>query len=126
MKASTVIFCAIFLLSVTLHLAQSRSLTIDYERDCFLKDGKEFRYISGGFHYFRVPRYYWKDRLLKIKAAGLNAVQSYVAWNIHEPTPGHYNFVGDADLLSFIELVNETGLLLVLRPGPYICSEWDF
>ncbi len=75
MKVSTVIFYAAFFLSVTLHLAQCRSFTIDYERDCFMKDGKEFRYISAGFHYFRVPRYYWKDRLLKIKAAGLNAVQ---------------------------------------------------
>ena len=70
-----VVFGAVFFLSASPYFAQCRSFTIDYERDCFLKDGKEFRYISGGFHYFRVPRYYWKDRLLKIKAAGLNAVQ---------------------------------------------------
>ena len=53
-----------------------RSFTIDYDNYCFLKDGKPFRYISGGMHYFRVPRVYWKDRLLKMKAAGLNAVQT--------------------------------------------------
>ena len=75
MKVLKVIVYAIFLLSTTLDLAKCRSFSIDYERDCFLKDGKEFRYISGGFHYFRVPRYYWEDRLQKIKAAGLNAVQ---------------------------------------------------
>lgn len=75
MRKSSVILRAILLLSVNLSLTKSRSFTIDYERDCFLKDGKEFRYISGGFHYFRVPRYYWKDRLLKIKASGVNAVQ---------------------------------------------------
>ena len=75
MKVLKVVVYAIFLLSTTIHLAKCRSFSIDYERDCFLKDGKEFRYISGGFHYFRVPRYYWEDRLLKIKAAGLNAVQ---------------------------------------------------
>ncbi|XP_028416196.1 beta-galactosidase-like [Dendronephthya gigantea] len=127
MRLSTIIFYAIIpLFVVHLELALCRSFTIDYERDCFLKDGKEFRYISGGFHYFRAPRFYWKDRLLKIKASGLNAVQSYVPWNIHEPTPGHYNFDGDADLLAFIQLIKETGLLMVLRPGPYICSEWDF
>ena len=52
------------------------SFTIDSKNDCFLKDGKPFRYVSGGMHYFRVPRAYWKDRLLKIKASGLNAVQT--------------------------------------------------
>lgn len=116
----------IVILYSLLHLGEFRSFTIDYERDCFLKDGEEFRYISGGFHYFRVPKFYWKDRLLKIKSAGLNAVQSYVAWNIHEPSPGLYNFDGNADILSFIQLVNDNGLSLILRAGPYICSEWDF
>jgi beta-galactosidase len=53
-----------------------RSFTIDYENNVFLKDGKVFQYISGGIHYFRVPRMYWKDRLMKMKAAGLNAVQT--------------------------------------------------
>jgi beta-galactosidase len=54
----------------------TRSFTIDYDNNRFLKDGKAFRYISGSFHYFRVPREYWKDRLMKMKAAGLNAVQT--------------------------------------------------
>ena len=56
----------------------SRSFTIDYEKNCFLKDGEPFRYISGGMHYFRVPVFYWEDRLKKLRAAGLNAVQTYV------------------------------------------------
>ena len=53
-----------------------RSFQIDYENNCFLKDGKPFRYISGSMHYFRVPRYYWEDRLMKMRAAGLNAVET--------------------------------------------------
>ena len=65
-----------FLLGALVRPVCSRSFTIDYDNDCFLKDGKPFRYVSGGVHYFRVPRAYWKDRLLKIKAAGLNAVQT--------------------------------------------------
>ena len=65
-----------FLFFVNFEAIYARSFTIDYENDCFLKDGKPFRYISAGMHYFRVPRMYWKDRLLKIKAAGLNAVQT--------------------------------------------------
>ena len=104
----------------------SRSFTIDYDHNCFLKDGEPFRYISGGMHYFRVPQNYWKDRLLKMKAAGLNAVQTYVAWNVHEPIEGQYNFRGDADLASFIKLADSLGMLVIVRAGPYICAEWDF
>ena len=70
------IFILFVLLCIILDPVHARSFTIDYENDCFLKDGKPFRYISAGMHYFRVPRAYWKDRLLKIKAAGLNAVQT--------------------------------------------------
>ncbi|PIO27867.1 hypothetical protein AB205_0176940, partial [Aquarana catesbeiana] len=101
------------------------SFTIDYVRDCFLKDGKCFRYISGSIHYFRVPPVYWKDRLLKMYMTGLNAVQVYVPWNFHEPQPGMFNFDGDRDLERFLNLTAELGLLVILRPGPYICAEWD-
>lgn len=58
------------------HSSSSRSFTIDYENDVFLKDGEPFRYISGSFHYFRVAEFYWKDRLAKMKAAGLNTLQT--------------------------------------------------
>ncbi|CAI9584524.1 unnamed protein product [Staurois parvus] len=94
-------------------------------RDCFLKDGKCFRYISGSIHYFRVPPVYWKDRLLKMYMTGLNAVQVYVPWNFHEPQPGMFNFEGERDLERFLNLTVELGLLVILRPGPYICAEWD-
>jgi len=110
----------------TFQRGDSKSFSIDYENDRFLKDGEPFRYISGSFHYFRVPRFYWKDRLMKMKAGGLNTVQTYIAWNIHEPVPGKYNFGGDADLVSFIELANSIGLLVIVRAGPFICAEWDF
>uniref|UniRef100_A0A8D0L6X9 Beta-galactosidase n=1 Tax=Sphenodon punctatus TaxID=8508 RepID=A0A8D0L6X9_SPHPU len=102
-----------------------RSFEIDYDRDCFLKDGEPFRYISGSIHYSRVPRYYWKDRLMKMKMAGLDAIQTYVPWNYHESEPGVYNFSGDRDLEYFLQLANEVGLLVILKAGPYICAEWD-
>ncbi|XP_033016218.1 beta-galactosidase-1-like protein isoform X2 [Lacerta agilis] len=102
-----------------------RSFRIDYVNNCFLKDGARFRYISGSIHYFRVPPAYWKDRLLKMYMSGLNAVQVYVPWNYHEPQPGVYNFSGDRDLEKFLNLVAELGLLVILRPGPYICAEWE-
>ncbi|KAM6315078.1 beta-galactosidase [Aegotheles albertisi] len=102
-----------------------RSFGIDYDCGCFVKDGTPFRYISGSIHYSRVPRYYWRDRLLKMKMAGLDAIQTYVPWNYHEPQPGTYDFSGDRDLEYFLQLASDTGLLVILRAGPYICAEWD-
>ncbi|ERE75677.1 beta-galactosidase [Cricetulus griseus] len=113
----------------SLHLAllnvSRRTFELDYNQDRFLKDGLPFRYISGSIHYFRIPRFYWEDRLLKMKMAGLNAIQMYVPWNFHEPQPGQYEFSGDRDVEYFIHLAHKLGLLVILRPGPYICAEWD-
>ncbi|PKK20958.1 galactosidase, beta 1 [Columba livia] len=102
-----------------------RSFGIDYDSGCFVKDGRPFRYISGSIHYSRVPRYYWSDRLLKMKMAGLDAIQTYVPWNYHETQMGVYDFSGDKDLEHFLQLASDTGLLVILRAGPYICAEWD-
>ncbi|XP_052825848.1 beta-galactosidase [Octopus bimaculoides] len=115
-------------LSVVPVLSQSsnRSFRIDYERNTFVKDGKPFKYVSGSMHYFRTPNYYWHDRLSKMKAAGLNAVQTYIAWNFHEPLPKVYQFSGDHDLVGFLKTAQDVGLLVILRIGPYIDAEWDF
>nr|XP_014348528.1 PREDICTED: beta-galactosidase [Latimeria chalumnae] len=115
----------LLLLMARTALAVSRTFEIDYDHDCFVKDGKPFRYISGSIHYSRVPRYYWKDRLLKMYMAGLDTIQMYVPWNFHESQPKIYDFSGDRDLEHFLQLANDTGLLVVLRAGPYICGEWD-
>ncbi|XP_077279071.1 beta-galactosidase-like isoform X2 [Temnothorax americanus] len=98
---------------------------VDYENNQFLLDGKPFRYVSGSFHYFRAPRQYWRDRLRKMRAAGLNAVSTYVEWSLHEPEPGQFNWAGDADLVNFLNIAQEEDLLVLLRPGPYICAERD-
>ncbi|XP_016850300.1 beta-galactosidase-1-like protein isoform X2 [Anolis carolinensis] len=105
--------------------AAAPSFSIDYTDKCFLKDGVKFRYISGSIHYFRIPRAYWKDRLLKMYMSGLNAVQIYIPWNYHEPLSGVYNFDGDRDLEGFLDLAANFDLLVILRPGPYICAEWE-
>ncbi|KFP03301.1 Beta-galactosidase, partial [Calypte anna] len=102
-----------------------RSFQLDYEKDCFRKDGAPFRYISGSIHYARVPRPAWRDRLLKMYMSGLSAVQVYIPWNYHEPLPGVYDFAGDRDVEAFLDLTAELGLLVILRPGPYICAEWE-
>ncbi|XP_075465700.1 beta-galactosidase-1-like protein isoform X2 [Ascaphus truei] len=105
--------------------AGGRSFAIDLDQNCFQKDGECFRYISGSIHYFRIQPAYWKDRLMKMYMTGLNAVQVYIPWNFHEPLPGVYNFKGDRDLDQFLDLTKAIGLLVILRPGPYICAEWD-
>uniref|UniRef100_A0A1B6HET1 Beta-galactosidase n=2 Tax=Homalodisca liturata TaxID=320908 RepID=A0A1B6HET1_9HEMI len=102
-----------------------RSFEVDYENDQFLKDGQPFRYVSGSLHYFRVPREYWQDRLRKLRAAGLNVVSTYIEWSRHEPRRGQYDFTGDNDIEHFIKLAEQEGLLVILRPGPYICAERD-
>ena len=91
----------------------------------FYLNGEEFHIYSGCIHYFRVPEQLWEDRLAKLKAAGLNTVETYVAWNMHEPKKGEYNFSGPADIVKFIKIAQKLGLYVILRPGPYICAEWD-
>ncbi|AZN43098.1 glycoside hydrolase family 35 protein [Paenibacillus albus] len=92
----------------------------------FVINGKKQQIISGAIHYFRIVPEYWKDRLLKLKACGFNTVETYFAWNIHEPKPGQFNFSGIADVVRFIEIAAEVGLHVIARPSPYICAEWEF
>ncbi|XP_028797630.1 beta-galactosidase 17 isoform X2 [Neltuma alba] len=93
--------------------------------DMFWKDGHPFQIIGGDLHYFRVLPQYWEDRLLKAKALGLNTIQTYVPWNLHEPKPGELDFEGIANIEAFLKLCDKLGLLVMLRAGPYICAEWD-
>lgn len=100
-----------------------RALTFD--ADQFYLDGKPLRILSGSFHYFRTQPHQWIDRLERLKAAGLNTVSTYVPWNLHEKIRGKFNFFGRWRLFSFIKLVEKMGLHMILRPGPFICAEWD-
>lgn len=101
-------------------------MTLIATNNQFLLNGKPFRILSGAMHYFRVVPEYWRDRLEKMRAFGLNTVETYVAWNMHEPRPGEFHFDGRLDVVGFIETAADLGLKVILRPGPYICSEWDF
>ena len=92
----------------------------------FELDGKPFQIISGAIHYARVPRAYWRDRLRKARAMGLNTVETYVFWNKHEVAPDEFDFSGQNDVAEFIREAQQEGLFVILRPGPYVCAEWDF
>ncbi|RKN86969.1 glycoside hydrolase family 35 protein [Paenibacillus ginsengarvi] len=92
----------------------------------FLYEGKPLQILAGAIHYFRTVPEYWRDRLIKLKACGFNTVETYVAWNLHEPKPGVFNFQGIADIERFIRTAGELGLYVIVRPSPYICAEWEF
>ncbi|XP_052802996.1 beta-galactosidase-1-like protein 2 [Mya arenaria] len=91
----------------------------------FLK-GEQLRILSGAMHYFRVMPQYWTDRMQKMKACGLNTLETYVSWNLHEESPGNFNFEGILNIREYIKEAQKQGLHVILRPGPYVCSEWDF
>jgi len=100
--------------------------TFAAQGDHFELDGKPFQIISGAIHYPRIPREYWRDRLRKAKAMGLNTVETYAFWNVHEPEPGKFDFAGQNDIAEFIREAQQEGLYVILRPGPYVCAEWEF
>ncbi len=91
----------------------------------FELDGKKFNIYSGAMHYFRIPHEYWEDRLTKLKLAGFNTVETYVSWNLHEPKKGEFCFEGDLDIADFVRTAAKLGLYVIVRPGPYICAEWE-
>ncbi len=99
---------------------------LSIENGKLLLDGKAFYLASGDFHYFRTMQSGWRRRLKLMKSFGLNAVQTYVPWNLHEPEKGKFDFAGRLDLHRFLEMCQEEGLYVLLRPAPYICSECDF
>ncbi|MEV5571842.1 beta-galactosidase family protein [Spirillospora sp. NPDC052269] len=81
--------------------------------------------LSGALHYFRVLPEQWPHRLGMLRAMGLDTVETYLAWNLHEPEPGRFVLGGRADVGRFLDLAAEAGLNAIVRPGPYICAEWD-
>ncbi|MFJ8242609.1 glycoside hydrolase family 35 protein [Bacillus tropicus] len=92
----------------------------------FMLDGEPIKIISGALHYFRIVPEYWDHSLYNLKALGCNTVETYVPWNMHEPKEGVFNFEGIADLVKYVQLAQKYGLMVILRPTPYICAEWEF
>lgn len=121
----TVLVASLALGTVSLPAAAQHANHLVADSGRFLLDGRPFQIISGEMHYARIPRAYWRDRLRKARAMGLNTISTYVFWNLHEATPGHYDFTGQRDVAAFIRMAGEEGLHVILRPGPYVCAEWE-
>ena len=92
----------------------------------FYLDGKPFQILSGAVHYFRLVPEYWEDCLYNLKAMGFNTVETYIPWNLHEPREGEFDFSGNLDIEAFVRLAERMGLLVILRPSPFICAEWEY
>ncbi|WP_416531161.1 glycoside hydrolase family 35 protein [Streptomyces coelicoflavus] len=103
----------------------SPSATLTHAGGTLLRNGRPHRLLAGSLHYFRVHPGHWADRLRRLAALGLNTVDTYVPWNFHERTEGDIRFDGPRDLSEFVRLAQEEGLDVIVRPGPYICAEWD-
>jgi beta-galactosidase len=110
---------------VALPLPAQRPVTLAAESGHFTLNGLPYQIISGEMHYARIPRADWRNRLRMARAMGLNTISTYVFWNLHEPSPGHYDFHGQNDIAEYIRIAQQEGLNVILRPGPYVCAEWD-
>ncbi|MBW4871042.1 beta-galactosidase [Prevotella buccae] len=91
----------------------------------FLLNGKPFVVKAAELHYPRIPRPYWEQRIKMCKALGMNTVCLYVFWNIHEQQEGKFDFTGNNDVAEFCRLAQRNGLYVIVRPGPYVCAEWE-
>jgi beta-galactosidase len=98
---------------------------IDFDGKGFIINGQRTFLVSGSIHYPRVPRALWYDRLLRLKRGGFNTVQSYVFWNYHEPVENQFDFSGEKDYEAYLQTAQDLGLYATVRPGPYVCAEWD-
>ena len=103
-------------------LIKVRVFMFEIRKDDFYLDNQPIKIYSGAIHYFRVVPEYWEDRLLKLKAAGFNTVETYMCWNLHEPKEGEFCFDGMLDIAKFISIAAKLGLYVIVRPGPYICA----
>lgn len=101
-------------------------MTFEIKGNAFFKDGKPIKLISGAVHYFRNMPDTWQDIFRKLRALGCNCVETYCAWNMHEKKPGCYDFDGILNIAEFIRTAQKEGLMVIVRPGPYICAEWEF
>ena len=122
------LFSILFLLFAAIPVsAQSSKNTFSLSKTEFLLNGKPFQIISGEMHPARIPRVYWRNRIQMAKAMGCNTIAAYVFWNYHESKPGVFDFKTDNhDTGEFIRICQQEGMWVILRPGPYVCAEWDF
>ena len=127
MKRVMILTVLALMLSSAVCRSQGTKHTFIMTESEFLLDGQPFQIISGELHPARIPVEYWKHMIQMAKAMGCNTIAAYIFWNYHEPEEGNFDFkTGNHNLQEFFRLVQEEGMWLIVRPGPYVCAEWDF
>ena len=116
---------ALLTLPSTAQAAQKKSGDFTVGKGTFLLNGQPFIVKAAEVHYPRIPRPYWEHRIKMCKALGMNAVCIYIFWNIHEQKEGQFDFTGNNDVAEFCRLAQKNGMYVIVRPGPYVCAEWE-
>ncbi|KAK9940163.1 hypothetical protein M0R45_016836 [Rubus argutus] len=119
-------FKIVVLLVLGVFATASYCATVSYDHRALVIDGKRRVLVSGSIHYPRSTPEMWPDLIQKSKDGGLDVIETYVFWNLHEPVRGQFNFEGRNDLVKFVKTVAEAGLYVHLRIGPYVCAEWNY
>lgn len=119
----TIIATLLFCLSTLTALARGGDFTAG--KNTFLLNGQPFVVKAAELHYPRIPRPYWDQRIKMCKSLGMNTICLYVFWNIHEQQEGKYDFTGNNDVAAFCRLAQKNGMYVIVRPGPYVCAEWE-
>ncbi|GHT36353.1 beta-galactosidase [Bacteroidia bacterium] len=104
---------------------KKQSETFEAGNRTFLLNGEPFVIKAAEIHYPRIPKEYWEHRIQMCKALGMNTICLYVFWNIHEPVEGQFDFTGNNDVAEFCRLAQKNGMYVIVRPGPYVCAEWE-
>ena len=105
--------------------AQTTAHKFEAGKNTFLLDGKPFVVKAAELHYTRIPQAYWSHRIEMCKALGMNTICIYIFWNIHEQEEGKFDFAGQNDIAAFCKLAQQHGMYVIVRPGPYVCAEWE-
>lgn len=119
------LFAVLSLMSGFIYPQNKNNHSFKIGKHDFLLDGKPFQIRCGELHFARIPKEYWRHRIKMMKAMGMNTICAYLFWNFHERTPGNFKWDGEADVAQFCKIAQEEGLWVILRPGPYVCAEWE-
>ncbi|XP_058106772.1 beta-galactosidase 15-like [Magnolia sinica] len=123
------IFNAVFLCLFVLtsgFLSLSSAINVSHDGRAVLINGQRRILISGAIHYPRSTAEMWPDLFRKAKEGGIDTIETYVFWNIHEPRRREYDFSGNRDIIRFLKTIQDAGLYAILRIGPYVCAEWNY
>ena len=125
MRRQIIFALLLSLLAITPVSAQKGKGTFEAGKGTFLLNGKPFVVKAAEVHYPRIPQPYWEHRIKMCKALGMNTICIYVFWNIHEQKEGEFDFTGNNDVAQFCRLAQKNGMYVIVRPGPYVCAEWE-